>query len=267
MAMGIPKHPNGHRRGAAGAHRGRVPRNSNIGGYPNMNYPRYGVEPYGMGYYGSTVGLQYHHPEEFGMYSVDYSGLSQASVQGSVGLFDECSTVATVEEECGARPTILTNSPVRNEMPDLSPMPEFRSPQPHQYLASSGKHFLRSPPNSVPPSPFWNNFANQVVDYVCDSPFLPRTSVSSHRQQQHHRMTPCHHLGGALAPREEVNLPLYNFYQFGGVAVQPSPASQFASNSSMPFFSGKDNDNDAQPPAGVAMKNSSSEPEVLASNG
>jgi hypothetical protein len=68
-----------------------------------------------------------------------------------------------------------------------------------------------------------------------------------------------------MAHREEANAPLYNYYQFGGVAAQPSPsASQFASTSSVPFFSGQGNNSDPTL-AGAGTKNSATESEVLPS--
>jgi hypothetical protein len=45
-----------------------------------------------------------------------------------------------------------------------------------------------------------------------------------------------------MAHREEANVPLHNFYQFGIAAALPSPAaSQFPSTSSVLLFSGQGN--------------------------
>jgi hypothetical protein len=62
-----------------------------------------------------------------------------------------------------------------------------------------------------------------------------------------------------MAHREEANVPLYNFYQFGIVATLPSPAaSPFPSTSSVLLFSGQGNNTEA-PPAEVGTKNPATE--------
>lgn len=263
--MGAPRYPNSNRRGSGAPHRSRVPKGSNLGGYANNNYPRYGMEQqYSMGYFGNAIGQQFHYPQDFGMHPTEYSGFSQVSAHGSTGQqYDELSTVATNDDDSSFRRSDFTTSPVRTNMVESSPIAPFRSPQSHNPQATSTTQFIRSPPTSVPPSPFWGNFANQVVDYVCDSPFGPR-SATTHQHQPHHRMTPCHHLGGPASSQEEGNILVYNnFYQLSGIVTQPSPASQFASSTSTAFFSGSSN-NYAQP--AVDNKRSSSDSLALTNN-
>ena len=210
--MGLPRHPRRSFRGG---------KNS---GYPPQPYhgASYGMEQYSMGYYPPGAGMVPQYPPPgFGNYSAEYS-FDQASLHSEPGSeaqvrqFDE-STMTEEDRNLHSSRQKLTSTPLKKSQGHS--VAGLRSPSHLQ--ATPSQSFIQSPAHSVPPSPFWNTFANQVVDYVCESPFVPR---NAHGASQH-RMTPCHHV--SAASQEEGGKVLFynNYYQFGG--GQPSPATQF----------------------------------------
>lgn len=146
-------------------------------------------------------------------------------------------TAPTVESEISLESSssnldVVSTTPAKTApLPPGSPAHKTATPVPPTPPA----RVLPSPAHTVPASPYWSNFANQVVDYVCDSPFVPGGNTPGTPQ---HRMTPGHQLGDA----RRIFYGEQHHYHFGaavaGGMVPPSPATQFVSTMS-PHGSGQ----------------------------